>query len=142
MFLLSSLVIGPSFISISSQVLELRQFPFIKDWPEIRNQKYPCKSFAQYVETGASYRYLFLQLQKSIFSPIFNISKPSTSMQKKVCCGNTPILFFIAKPVNRFKICKSLPCFTSVWFQFLCHCFSHFSWGKNPTVQLFFLDKL
>ena len=38
LFLLSSLVTGPSFMSISLQVLELWQFPFIRDWPEI------CKS--------------------------------------------------------------------------------------------------
>ena len=36
LFLLSSLVAGPSFISILSLVLELRQFTFIRDWPEIR----------------------------------------------------------------------------------------------------------
>ena len=34
-FLLSSLVTGPSFTSISSLVLKLWQFSFIKDWPEI-----------------------------------------------------------------------------------------------------------
>ena len=37
LFLLSSLVTGPSFMSISSLVLELWQFTFIRDWPE--NQK-------------------------------------------------------------------------------------------------------
>ena len=49
LFLLSSLVTGPTFMSISSLVLELWQFPFIRDWPEIRksgippseNRKYP-----------------------------------------------------------------------------------------------------
>ena len=35
LFLLQSLVTGPSFMPLSSLVLELRQFPFIKDWPEI-----------------------------------------------------------------------------------------------------------
>ena len=35
-FLLSGLVTGPSFMSISSQVLEIWQFTFIRDWPEIR----------------------------------------------------------------------------------------------------------
>ena len=35
-FLLSSLVTGPSFMPISSLVLELWQFSFIKDWWEIR----------------------------------------------------------------------------------------------------------
>ena len=38
LFLLSNLVTGPSFISISSLVLELWQFSFIRDWREI------CKS--------------------------------------------------------------------------------------------------
>ena len=36
-FLLSILVTGPSFMSISSLVLELWQFSFIRDWPEIGN---------------------------------------------------------------------------------------------------------
>ena len=36
LFLLSSLVTGPSFMSISSPVLELWQFSFIRDWLEIR----------------------------------------------------------------------------------------------------------
>ena len=38
-FLLSSLVTSPSFISISSLVLELWQFPFTKDWLEIRKSE-------------------------------------------------------------------------------------------------------
>ena len=36
LFLLSSLVTGPSFMSVSSLVLELWQFSFKRDWPEIR----------------------------------------------------------------------------------------------------------
>ena len=36
-FLLSSLVTGPSFMSIPSLVQELRQFLFIRNWPEIGN---------------------------------------------------------------------------------------------------------
>ena len=39
-FLLSSLVTGPSFMSISSLALELWQFSFVRDWPEI-DQKLP-----------------------------------------------------------------------------------------------------
>ena len=35
LFLLSSLVTGPCFTSISSLVLELWQFSYIRDWPEI-----------------------------------------------------------------------------------------------------------
>ena len=41
LFFLSSLVIGPSFMSISSLVLELWQFTFIKDWPETRKSEIP-----------------------------------------------------------------------------------------------------
>ena len=37
LFLFSILVTGPSFMSISSLVLELWQFSFIRDWPEIGN---------------------------------------------------------------------------------------------------------
>ena len=39
LFLLSSLVTVPSFMSISSLVLELWQFFFIRDWPEIRKSE-------------------------------------------------------------------------------------------------------
>ena len=44
-FLLSSLVTGPNFMSISSMVLELWQFPFIRDWPEIRKSEIPPSEF-------------------------------------------------------------------------------------------------
>ena len=40
-FLLSGLVTGPSFMSISSLVLELWQFSFIRNWPEIQISKIP-----------------------------------------------------------------------------------------------------
>ena len=39
LFLLSSFVTGPSFMSISSLVLELCKFSFIRDWPEIRKSE-------------------------------------------------------------------------------------------------------
>ena len=46
LFLLSILVTGPSFMSISSLVQELWQFFFIRDWPEIRkSQIAPCEFF-------------------------------------------------------------------------------------------------
>ena len=45
LFLLSSLVIGLRFISISSLVLELWQFSFIRDWPEIRKSEIPPSEF-------------------------------------------------------------------------------------------------
>ena len=41
LFLLSNLFIGPSFMSISSLLLELSQFPFIIDWPEIWKSEIP-----------------------------------------------------------------------------------------------------
>ena len=41
LFPLWRLVTGPSFMSISSLVLELWQFSFIRDWPEIRKSKIP-----------------------------------------------------------------------------------------------------
>ena len=44
-FLLSSLVTGSSFISISSLVLELWQFPFIRDWPEIWKSEITTSEF-------------------------------------------------------------------------------------------------
>ena len=45
LFLLSSLVTGPSFMSISSLVLELWQSSFIRDWPEIRKLEIPPSQF-------------------------------------------------------------------------------------------------
>ena len=45
LFLLSSLVAGPSFMSISSLVLELWQFSFIRDWPEIQKSEIPPSEF-------------------------------------------------------------------------------------------------
>ena len=45
LFLLSILVTGPSFMSISSLVLELLQFSFISDWPEIRKSETPPSEF-------------------------------------------------------------------------------------------------
>ena len=41
LFFLLSLVTGPSFMSISSLVLELWQFIIIRDWPEIRKWEIP-----------------------------------------------------------------------------------------------------
>ena len=39
LFVLAIIVTGPSFISISLLVLELWQFSFIRDWPEIRKSE-------------------------------------------------------------------------------------------------------
>ena len=41
LFLLSFLVTGPSFMSISSLVLEFWQFSFIRDWREFRKSELP-----------------------------------------------------------------------------------------------------
>ena len=41
LFLLSILVTGPSFMSISSMDLEIWQFAFIKDWKEIAKSETP-----------------------------------------------------------------------------------------------------
>ena len=45
LFLLSNLVTCRSFMSISSLVLELWQFSFIRDWPEIRKSEIPPSEF-------------------------------------------------------------------------------------------------
>ena len=45
LFLLSSLVTARCFMSISSQVLELWQFSFIRDWPELRKSEIPPSEF-------------------------------------------------------------------------------------------------
>ena len=45
LFVLSRLVAGSSFMSISSLVLKLWQFSFIKDWPEIRKSEIPQYEF-------------------------------------------------------------------------------------------------
>ena len=46
LFFLSSLVTGPSFMSISPLLLELWQFfSFVRDWPEIRKLEIPLSEF-------------------------------------------------------------------------------------------------
>ena len=45
LFLLSSLVIGPSFMSIPSLVLELWQFSFIRNWMEIQKLEIHLSEF-------------------------------------------------------------------------------------------------
>ena len=45
LLLLSSLVTGPSFMSISPQLLELWQFSFVRDWSEIRKSEIPPSEF-------------------------------------------------------------------------------------------------
>ena len=45
LFPLSNLVAGPSFLSVSSLVLQLWQFSFIRDWPEIRKSEIPPSKF-------------------------------------------------------------------------------------------------
>ena len=45
LFLLPSLVPGPSFMSILSLVQELWQFLFIRDWPEIQISEIPPSEF-------------------------------------------------------------------------------------------------
>ena len=45
LFVLSSLVTDPSFISISSLVLELWQITFMRDWPEILKSEIPLYEF-------------------------------------------------------------------------------------------------
>ena len=56
LFLLSSLVTSLSFMSISSLVLELWQFYFIRDWPEIWKSEIPQSKFCpiprDWVELG------------------------------------------------------------------------------------------
>ena len=48
----SSLVTGSSFMSISSLVLELWQFSFIRDWPEIQKLEIPPSKFWPISELG------------------------------------------------------------------------------------------
>ena len=45
LILLSRLVAGPSFMSISSLVAELWQFAFIRDWPKIRKSEISQSEF-------------------------------------------------------------------------------------------------
>ena len=45
LFFFSSLVTGPNFMSISSLVLELWQFTFVRDWPEICKSEIPPSEF-------------------------------------------------------------------------------------------------
>ena len=45
LFLVSRLVTDPNFMSISSLVLELWQFSYIRDWPEIQKLGIPTSEF-------------------------------------------------------------------------------------------------
>ena len=45
LFLLSVFVTSPSYTSILSLVLNVWQFSFIRDWPEIRNSEIPPSEF-------------------------------------------------------------------------------------------------
>ena len=45
LFVLSSLITGPSFMSVSSLVLALWQFSFIRYWPKIRKSEIPPPEF-------------------------------------------------------------------------------------------------
>ena len=58
LFLLSSLVTGPSVMSISSLVLDLWQFSFIRDWPEVRKLELTplefCPIYGDWGELGIS----------------------------------------------------------------------------------------
>ena len=47
LFLLLNLVIGPSFMSISSLVLQLWQFTLIRGWPEIQKSEIPPSEFCR-----------------------------------------------------------------------------------------------
>ena len=55
LFLLSNLVTSPSFMSISSLVLELWQFSFIRDWPEIRKSEIPTSEFCPLSEDWSKF---------------------------------------------------------------------------------------
>ena len=45
LFLLSVLVTGPNLVSISSLILELWQFSFIRNWPEVQKSEIPPSEF-------------------------------------------------------------------------------------------------
>ena len=60
LFLLSSLVTGPSFMSISSLVLELWQFSFIRDWPEIRELEILPYEFYPYLVQMSLIKYYWM----------------------------------------------------------------------------------
>ena len=53
LFLLLSLVTGPSFVSISLLVHELGEFIFIRDLPEIQKLKIPLSEFCPISENWA-----------------------------------------------------------------------------------------
>ena len=56
LFLVSSLVTGPRFMLISSLVLELWQFFYIRDWPEILKSKMPQSEFCLISEDWSKLR--------------------------------------------------------------------------------------
>ena len=72
LFLLSSLVTSTSFMLISSLVLELWQFSFIRDWPEIQKLEIPPSAFCWICEECGELEIPNLAL---IFLMILNAAK-------------------------------------------------------------------
>ena len=85
LFLLSSLVTGPSFMSISSLVLELWQFSFIRDWPEIRKTEIPPSEFCPISEDWGELWMQNLAWMSLIHSFSFHLQKKSKLVLKKPC---------------------------------------------------------
>ena len=130
-FLLSSLVTGPSFMSILLLVLELWQCLFISDWPEIQESEI-SRDWGELLMPSLEKMSLILQ---SVRVTAFIVSELLREQKHGGRCKYTP-----PHPTTRLGliICK------------LCTIFSHFFLKSNeihssPTIfslQIFFNTKL
>ena len=95
LFFLSSLVTGPSFMSISSLVLELWQFSFIREGPEIWKSEILLSEFCQIFGTGESCQTWGYQMLQKYRVTTFTFSELLRENQQ----GRG-----VNKPINIFSI--------------------------------------
>ena len=121
-FLLSSLVTGPSFMPISWLVVELRQFSFITDWPEIQKQEIHLSQFfptsgdwgklrmQKMVQTYLIKNWSFHQFSKNHWSRIWSQNKDTGTGKRflSICVLQTIVSFCIMELKNKHLLCRVL----------------------------------
>ena len=124
LFLLSILVTGLSFMSISSLLLELWQFPCIRDWPEVWKSKIPPSEFypisGNWVKLGMPNltrrsTIKFYRMLKNARATAFTVSELLRKNQQEGRSKIPPIQIRVKIYVNSMKtISKSTPEKTSI----------------------------
>ena len=124
LFFLSILVTSLSFMSISSFLLELWQFPFIRDWPEVWKSKIPLSEFypisGNWVKLGMPNltrrsTIKFYWMLKNARATAFTVSELLRKNQQEGRSKIPPIQIRVKIYVNSMKtISKSTPEKTSI----------------------------